>query len=246
MDRWSHKLAVVTGASSGIGLSIAKALVQTGMIVAGVSRRKHTMQEEMSDEMESQRFFPYDCDLSDERSIDDTFDRIEKEHGVIRVLVNNAGCVSDGPICEKTRKELQEVFDVNVMGLLDCTRRAVASMTAADVEGHVVNINSVQGHRVYNFGHIKSNVYSATKHAVTAISETLRNDLIGSKIRVTSISPATVDTDMLRRVGMNVRELKLPALLPQDVADAVVYVIGTPQRVEVTELTIKPSGDVRR
>lgn len=113
-------------------------------------------------------------------------------------------------------------------------------MKERDVAGHIIHINSIAGHQVPNFPHM--NMYAASKHAVTAITETMRNELImlGSKTKVTSISPGVVRTDIVE--GLHSSD-GFPMLESEDIAKAVIYVLGTPPHVQVHELTIKPVGE---
>ncbi|PSN58402.1 Dehydrogenase/reductase SDR family member 11 [Blattella germanica] len=143
------------------------------------------------------------------------------------------------------------MIDVNVMGLSICTREALKSMKQKGMDqGHIIHINSLAGH--YDVVQPGFHMYSATKHAVTALTEGLRRELVdkGSKIRVTSISPGLVDTEILRRGtvdNVDADELykKAPSLNPKDISDAVLYVLGTPPHVQIHELTIQPVGEVK-
>lgn len=148
--------------------------------------------------------------------------------------------------------DLKNIVDVNLMGLVYCTRAAFESMKRREF-GYIININSTTGHFVpFPTDDVPSyNVYAGSKHGVTATSEVLRQELICSeykdKIRVTSISPGEVKTDMIEASGFqgSVDEYfsSVPLLLPEDIATGVVYVLSTPFRVNVTELTIRPTGE---
>lgn len=148
--------------------------------------------------------------------------------------------------------ELKQTVDVNLMGMVYCTRAAFKSMKKRDF-GYVVNINSIAGHFVpVPTADVPSyNIYAATKHGVTATCEMLRLELIFSefkdKIRVTSISPGEVKTEMVAAAdfqGTTAEYYKsIPYLLPEDIADGVMYVLSTPPRVNVTELLIRPTGE---
>ncbi|EFN79352.1 farnesol dehydrogenase [Harpegnathos saltator] len=248
MSRWEGKIAVVTGASAGIGLAIAEAFVNRGMIVVGLARRKAIMEARMRFAQGNGKFIARECDVSKPENLKEVFHWIQSNLGVIQVMVNNAGVITSGTIVETSRQDWEKIFDVNVMGLLECTRHAVRVMKAANVEGHIVNINSIQGHRLRQIQNMSFNVYAASKHAVTAITATLQQELLGGKIRVTSISPGYVKTEILEAISdLDIDKLKVfssfPTLESKDVAEAVVYVIETPQRVQITELTITPFGE---
>lgn len=148
--------------------------------------------------------------------------------------------------------ELKNIVDVNLMGLVYCTRAAFESMKRRDY-GYVININSITGHFVpFPTEDVASyNVYAASKYGVTATNEVLRQELTCSeykdKIRVTSVSPGEVKTDMVEVSGFkgSVEEYfnSVPTLLPEDIAEGVLYVLSTPLRVNVTELMIRPTGE---
>ncbi|XP_014482101.1 PREDICTED: farnesol dehydrogenase-like [Dinoponera quadriceps] len=249
MIRWGGKIAVVTGASAGIGLAIAEAFVRGGMIVVGLARRKAVMEARMSFTQGDGKFIPCECDVSKHENVRDAFRWIQNNVGVVQILVNNAGLFIPGIIADSSRQDWEKIFNVNVMGLLECTTHAIRMMKAADVEGHIININSIQGHRLRNAHSLTFNVYPASKHAVTAITALLQGELIGGKIRVTSISPGYVEkTELSEAAKLDVAGLKVlstyPALESKDIADAVVYVVETPQHVQITELTIAPFGEI--
>ncbi|CAG2061588.1 unnamed protein product [Timema podura] len=141
-------------------------------------------------------------------------------------------------------------MDVNVIGLSICTREAVKLMREKGVDdGHIININSVAGHYIPNALNI--HIYSASKHAVTVLTEGLRRELVAlnSHIRVTSVSPGIVDTHIYESDPVNGKARKEyifknnPFLKPKDIADAVLYALGTPPNVQVHEITIRPVGE---
>ncbi|XP_003700292.2 farnesol dehydrogenase-like [Megachile rotundata] len=238
MYRWHRKIAVVTGASSGIGLAIAKSFLQKGMTVIGLARRKQEMEMHMEHEDQKKNFHALKCDVTKELEVIDAFAKIKSDFGTVQVLVNNAGLVTAGTLIETSRSDWELIMNTNVMGLMECTKQAVLAMMEANVEGHIINMNSIQGLQVYN---TRYNMYAPSKHAVSAITKTLRKE-IGDKIRVTSINPGITDTALVRELLPHYRK---PILLPEDVADAVVYIVGTPQNVHITDLTITPLKETR-
>ncbi|XP_055631139.1 farnesol dehydrogenase-like [Toxorhynchites rutilus septentrionalis] len=242
MDRWTGKVAVVTGASSGIGAATAKELAKAGMVVIGLARRVERIEalKQELDETVRQRLHAMHCDVTKEESILATFRSIEETFGGVDVLINNAGLASRAALLEPGNTDkLRVVIDTNVMGLTLCSREAFQSMKNRSADGHIVHINSVVGHTVLNFP--GTNIYSASKFAVTALTETMRHELraAGTKIKVTSISPGAVNTEAL---GSDWDVSKMHMLEPVDIADAVLYVLGTPPRVQVHELMIKSIG----
>lgn len=180
MEKWVGKLAVVTGASAGIGAAI------------GLARRVENIEAITSDLGETPgKVFAYKCDVSDLQSVKSAFAWIEGKFGSIQILVNNAGIGRNVSILndDDVDESLKQVIDTNFTGLVLTTRQAYQLMKKSDDYGYIVNINSIVGH-VLPFpteGISKSNVYSGTKHAVTATTEILRQELIcmkNDKIRV--------------------------------------------------------------
>ncbi|XP_011492953.2 farnesol dehydrogenase-like [Aedes aegypti] len=244
MDRWVGKVAVVTGSSSGIGAAIAKDLAKAGMVVVGLARRVERVEALKDDLPESAKnlLHAVKCDVSKEEDILKTFKWVEEKFGGVDVLINNAGILRQTDLLDANNTQmLREVVDTNVMGLVLCSREAYQSMKKRSVDGHIVHINSIAGHTVINFP--KLNIYSASKHAVTAITETMRNELrtAGTKIKVTSISPGGVRTEIL---PTDIVTSDMPLLESEDISEAVLYVLGTPPRVQVHELMIKPVGEI--
>lgn len=191
MERWLGKIAVVTGTSSGIGASIAVELVKSGVIVIALARRIELV-EELKDKIPESlkiNLHPVKCDVSKEEDIVRTFESIIKEFGGVDILINNAGIARGTTLFDKDNGiPLREVLETNVLGLVFCTREAVQSMQNRKVDGHIIHINSVVGHYVPHIPFYPTlNIYPASKHAVTALTETLRQDLnkLQSKIKVT-------------------------------------------------------------
>ncbi|XP_058795461.1 farnesol dehydrogenase-like [Phymastichus coffea] len=250
MERWRGKVAVVTGASGGIGLAIAKRLVREGLTVVGFARRMEKMLNEMKGVDGPGKFFARYCDVSKDKDVDEAFEYVKETFETVHILVNNAGIAKKQTIEGSDMKDIQEVINVNLMGVVCCAKHAIKLMKEKDHEGLIININSTAGHKVPNImlpdgSRVNLNVYSPTKYAVTAVSEVLSNELLGSKIRVSSLSPGYVKTDI---GGAEVHSIKnenpLAALDVEDIADAVVYIVGTPQHVQIAELTIKSPGDI--
>lgn len=191
MERWNNRVAVITGCSSGIGLQTAKDLLSANLRVVGLARRFDRMVDLKNILPDSQRsrFYPKKCDVSKENEVNEIFDWIDRELGGTDILVNNAGCQISGQTMSLSTDQLKSIFDTNVMGIIYCTRKAFRSLKARDVEGHVININSIVGHNCLAgvFTQYSMNVYPATKHAVTAMTEIFRQefDSLQTKIKVT-------------------------------------------------------------
>ncbi|XP_047354896.1 farnesol dehydrogenase-like [Vespa velutina] len=248
MERWAGKIAIVTGASSGIGLAIAKAFVQNDVIVIGFARRKEKMQSEMQNVKGKGKgkFYACECDITKPESIEQAFQWVKNNFETIHILVNNAGIVINSKFMDSSRSDWKRLFDINVLGFIDCTKRAARMMLDSNVEGYIINMNSIAGHQVIGSKEFSANFYSASKFASVAATEIIQKELHGSKIRVTSISPGYVATEILQAANFNANAFKdMPALESDDIANAVIYVIGTPQRVHITELIIRPFGEVK-
>ncbi|KAJ3630072.1 hypothetical protein Zmor_027104 [Zophobas morio] len=249
MDRWVGKLAIVTGASSGIGAAIADALVEKGLIVLGVARRSERI-EERAKQLSSKKgkLHAIKADLTKEEDILKVFKWAKDNLGPVHILINNAGKGAQLNLTEGKTEDWKSVFDLNVIALSIATREAVKIMKENKINGHIVHVNSVLGHKVIN--HPNLNVYPASKFAVTALTETLRQELNhqGLKIKITSVSPGLVESEMStlnpnltaeRKAAIE----KMPILKSEDIADGVVYALSTPEHVQVHELTIKPVGE---
>lgn len=269
MNRWANRVAVVTGASSGIGAACCKDLVAKGMLVVGLARRQNRLEEIKAALPADQaaRFHYKQCDVSDEQQVIESFAWIDKTLGGADVLVNNAGITRYTTVtAEGNSADLRAILDTNVLGVSWCTRELFQSMQRRKIEdGHVVIINSVAGHRVPNVPGFNFNMYAPSKHAITALTEVLRQEFLnkGTKIKITvsdahspsnhvhrmhlysstqSISPGAVDTEIINKDAFsNIDEF--PLLLAENVADAVTYCIQTPPNVQIHELTIKPMGE---
>ncbi|KAF2886866.1 hypothetical protein ILUMI_19307 [Ignelater luminosus] len=186
MERWVEKVAIVTGASSGIGAAIVEQLVEAGLKVVGLARRKERL-EELSKHLEGKKgkFYAYSADISKEEDILKAFQWVKDNLGPVHILVNNAGVTRVTNLTDGNTEFWKEVLDTNVLGLCIATREAVKDMRANNVDGHIIHINSIAGHYVPAFPN--TNVYAGSKYAVTALTETLRQELnsIGSKIKIT-------------------------------------------------------------
>ncbi|XP_077284803.1 farnesol dehydrogenase-like [Arctopsyche grandis] len=257
MERWEGKVAVVTGASAGIGATTALALADHGMRVVGLARRQHKIQELNNAVKGRGTIRGLRCDLTNEEDILAAFRWIQNSFGGVDVLVNSAGFIGNktvpASLLSGSSNEWRSVLDTNVVAVSICTREAVKSMRRRGDNGHIIHINSLAGHKVPFFPSTPLGIYPASKHAVTALTESLRIELMAlkSRIKVTSISPGSVDTEMTRTFATNVLGIKdqlngeqsyFKQLLPEDVSDAIVYALGTRPNVQVHELTIQPIG----
>ncbi|XP_050314158.1 farnesol dehydrogenase-like [Anthonomus grandis grandis] len=252
MQRWCEKVAVVTGASAGIGQAIAHKLVANGMQVVGLARR-----QERLDELEEKlsglkgKFFGRKTDVSKKEDIIDALQWTTKNVGPPSLLVNNAGIISNGPVLGGDLDGWKALFDTNIYGLAVATSEVLKIMKENNIDdGHIININSICGHRTLQLP--DQNVYPASKYAVTAFTEVTRKELAAakSKIRVTSISPGLVHTEIFAEDKIPPGSLLTsflktnPILQSEDVADAVIFAVGSPAHVQISELTIQPTGEM--
>ncbi|XP_076397399.1 farnesol dehydrogenase isoform X6 [Megachile rotundata] len=221
MARWAGKVAVITGVSSGIGEEITKALVIEGVKVVGLARRLQRLQD-LSKKVNTADFFPIECDVRNEEQIIKAFQCVEKKF--------------DTPT-----KEYCRIIDTNVIAPAICAREASKSMRKRNVGGHIVNINSIAGHFAHAL-HTPIGMYGVSKYGVTAMSAELRHEMIAEnlKIKVTSVSPGLVNTEMTEEFIEE--ESRKTILQPKDIAGAVMYALGTPEHVEIAEVTVIPHG----
>lgn len=193
MERWVNRVAVVTGASSGIGAAITKDLVKAGLIVVGLARRKERIDEirDSLDETEQERLYVYRCDVSDLEAVNMAFDWIEETLGGVDVMINNAGMIRTGQLLNTDVAILQQTLQTNLMAMVYCTQRAFQSMRKRNVkDGHVILINSILGHTVINpppGSMSELNIYPPTKFAITALTEILRQEFrdLDTQIKIT-------------------------------------------------------------
>ncbi|KAI4454424.1 dehydrogenase/reductase sdr family member 11 [Holotrichia oblita] len=249
MERWSGKVAIITGASAGMGAVISQYLVERGMKVVGLSRRIERI-EELSKRLTEQpgKLYAFRCDISKEEDILRAFRWIRDNLGPVHVLINNAGLTRPTNLTDGSTEDWRKIFDVNVMATCICTREAVRIMKDHNISGQIINMNSVVGHYVPMMTEPLLNVYPASKFAVTALTETLRQELryYKSKIKITSISPGVVRTPEYTE-GQDEEDNNssgMPSLKPEDVADAVIYILSTGPNVQVHELTLRPIGEM--
>lgn len=247
MEKWEGKIAVVTGASSGIGEAIVKDLAKNGLTVIGLARRSEKV-EEISREFPNVSAIK--CDVSELASIKSAFQEIEQKFSFIHILINNAGISMYDKVLDSSdevTEKLNKVIDTNLTGLVHCTREGVRLMKKSNDYGIVINVGSILD-TVIPFPNMSS-IYSATKHAVRAFTETIRQELIVSnidKIRVANVSPGVVKTNIGHAGGRKNADVfydNLSHLQSEDISQGIIYMLSTPTNVNVTQITIKPVGE---
>ncbi|XP_044261568.1 farnesol dehydrogenase-like isoform X2 [Tribolium madens] len=246
LERWEGKVAVVTGASSGIGAAVSQLLVENGIIVVGLARRVDVI-EAKAEQLQDKKgqLYALKTDMRSETDIVNAFQWIRENLGPVHILVNNAGVTLENNLHDGDSEAWRMIFDVNVIGLCVATREAMKMMLDYNINGHIIHLNSVSGHKIVNMPGI--NVYGASKHAVTALAGTLKNEInaLGAKIKVTVRLVATEMTTMNPNSGPDRLEMmkSLPVLKAEDIAEAIGYCLSTPENVQINELTITPVGE---
>jgi len=241
-----NKIVFVTGASSGIGRSCARAFAAEGARLILAARRAERI-EALAAELEEAHavsVLRLTFDVRNAEAVAAAVAGLPDEWKAVEVLVNNAG-LSRGlsKLHEGEIRDWEEMIDTNVKGLLYVSRAVIPGMVARG-RGHVINIGSIAGHEVYPSG----NVYCATKFGVKALSKGMRMDLTGTGLRVSSVDPGMVETEfsLVRFRGDGERAAKvyqgLDPLTPDDVADAVVYCATRPPHVNVSEMIVMPTA----
>jgi 3-hydroxy acid dehydrogenase/malonic semialdehyde reductase len=239
------KIILITGASSGIGKACAQQFAKAGSRLILCARRIEKVQELARD---LQREFGIDSqvlemDVRDLEMIKTKFKSLSTEWKRIDILLNNAGLAAGfDNFAEGDIDDWEAMIDTNVKGLLFVTKEILPGMIERD-SGHIINIGSIAGHQVYP----KGAVYCASKAAVNSITQGLRMDLLGKKIRVSTIDPGAVETNFskVRFKGDKTRSAAVYAgmtpLSADDVANAVLYCASCPPHVNISEIIIMPT-----
>ena len=244
----SGMTAIVTGASSGIGRAAALKLAQAGASVALGARRTDRL-EQLQGEIASGggTAKSFKLDVADRTQCEAMVRAVLDKWNRIDILVNNAGIMPLSFLKSLKVDEWDRMVDVNIKGVLYCTAAVLGHMRERK-SGHIVNISSVAGRIVFPAG----SVYCATKHAVTAFSEGLRQELsVRSGIRVTCIEPGVVRTELTNTItdeslqGFIEGAKKMEALKSDDIADAILYAVQSPPHVNVNEILIRPTSQER-
>jgi NADP-dependent 3-hydroxy acid dehydrogenase YdfG len=243
----TSRVALVTGASSGIGHSIAVALAAAGAHVIVGARREDRLTD-LVKQIQSQggNARSVALDVTKRDQIAGLMQQIGREEDRLDILINNAGVMLLSPVAEADPGEWQQMLEVNLLGLMNACQLALPLLKRS--VGHIVNVSSVAG-RVAN---PSAGGYAASKFGVVAFSESLRREVYQSGIRVTVIEPGMVATELgqhmgneaLRR-GLEQRRGTIEPMLPEDIAAAVLYAVSQPPRVNVNEILIRPTAQER-
>ncbi|MBV9839457.1 MAG: SDR family NAD(P)-dependent oxidoreductase [Solirubrobacterales bacterium] len=242
-------VALVTGASSGIGEATSLALADRGAAVAIVARREDRL-DSLAEQIRQTgaTALSVQADVSSQEQAKTAVERTVAELGRLDILINNAGVMLLGPAVDAPLEEWGRMLDVNVAGLLYCAHAALPHLLEAAQDGprqvaDMVNVSSVAG-RVARNG---SGVYNLTKHGVGAFSEALRQEVAGRHVRISLVEPGAVATELRSHNRPEIQEDiaerfdGIQILESQDIADAIAYVVTRPWRVAVNELLVRPT-----
>ncbi|MGI0028291.1 MAG: SDR family oxidoreductase [Nitrososphaera sp.] len=242
------KVAIVTGASSGIGYATSLALSKAGARVAAGARRMDRLVSLENEVAKNEgEILTQKLDVTRKAECDAFVDAVVKRWGTVDILVNNAGLMPLSFFKSMKVDEWEQMIDVNIKGVLYCTAAVVPHMMSKK-SGHIVNISSVAGRIVFPAG----SVYCATKHAVTALSEGLRLELSQrANIRVTCIEPGVVATELTNTITDKSLEKfveatkQMEALRAEDIANAILFAVESPGHVNVNEILVRPTSQER-
>jgi clavulanate-9-aldehyde reducatase len=245
----SGRVAIVTGATSGIGEATAVSLAKAGAAVAVAGRREERLSSLVERiEGDGGRALPVPTDVSDEAQAKALVERTVSELGGLSILVNNAGVMLLGPIQDADLDEWRTMVDVNLLGVLYCTHAALPVMREAG-GGDIVNVASTAG-RQANLG---SGVYNLTKFGVVAFTESLRQEALHIGVRASVVEPGMVETELLDHnrnpvvldAASKMREQIGDPLQSEDIARAILYIVGQPPHVAVNEMLVRPARQQR-
>jgi NAD(P)-dependent dehydrogenase (short-subunit alcohol dehydrogenase family) len=229
------KVAVVTGASRGLGRAFSEALAESGARVFGLARSKDDLAE--TRDAIGDAFTPVTCDVTDREAVVAAFERVRQDAGRCDVLINNAGLGGFAQIEDLTEDQWETMIDVNLRGVVLCTRAAVPMMKDQNERdgfgGHIVNIASVAG----LVGNANISVYNMTKFGVRGFSEALMKELRDDRIKVTCVYPGSVATHFFEVSGS---QGSPGAMRPEDVAATVMHVIESSPNYLISEVVMRP------
>ncbi|XP_037070890.1 dehydrogenase/reductase SDR family member 11-like [Pollicipes pollicipes] len=249
MERYRGRVAVITGVSSGIGEALVRALVQAGVRVAGCARSSEKLQTlKQSLGTDQARFLAVTCDLAQEDQVRAFFSQVVAEWGSVDILINNAGLAFNSSLLDGTVEEWRTMANINIVALCFCTQLAVQTMQETGVtDGYIIHINSESGHM--HPVPSKFHFYSATKHAVRALTESMRLELSKTlpSARISSVSPGLVETQFLAKMsGRPEQQLnvftRMKALQVEDVVETVVHLLETPLHVQIHDVLLRPTA----
>ncbi|HDA2602224.1 TPA: SDR family oxidoreductase [Staphylococcus aureus] len=230
MSVLTDKVAVVTGAGSGIGEAIATLLHEEGVKVILAGRNKDKLQN-VANQLAQDSVKVVPTDVTKKEEVDELIKIAQQTFGGLDIVINSAGQMLSSKITDYQVDEWDSMIDVNIKGTLYTAQAALPTMLEQS-SGHLINIASISGFEVTK----SSTIYSVTKAAVHTITQGLEKELAKSGVKVTSISPGMVDTAITAAYNPSDRK----KLDPQDIAEAVLYALTQPSHVNVNEITVRP------
>ncbi|MFB9863967.1 SDR family NAD(P)-dependent oxidoreductase [Rufibacter immobilis] len=239
----TQKIALVTGATSGIGKATAIAFVQQGFKVIIAGRRTERLQELIS-QFGTEQIYPLEFDVRDKEAVHNAIAALPAEWRAVDILVNNAGNAHGlAPIQSGNVDDWDAMLDINVKGLLYVTKEVLPIMVERKA-GHIINIGSIAGKEAYANG----NVYCASKFAVDALSKAMRIDLVHEGVKVSEVNPGAVETEFseVRFKGDKERAASVyqgfEPLTAEDIADIILFMVTRPKHVNIAEVLVLPSA----
>ncbi len=247
-QKLTGKVALVTGASSGIGEATALALAAEGAAVAVSARREDRLQDLVKRITDNGgKAYPIVSDVTEEAQANEIVQKTKSELGRVDILVNNAGLMLLGMIEGANTDDWRRMINTNVLGLMYATHAVIPIMKEQN-SGHIVNISSVAGRTA----RVGSGVYNASKWGVVAFSESLRQEVLKYHVRVTVIEPGAVATELTNHITdasakKNIEDFVkgMTPLESEDIAAAILYAVTQPDRVDVNEILIRPTEQER-
>jgi NADP-dependent 3-hydroxy acid dehydrogenase YdfG len=243
----SGQVVAVTGASSGIGEAVARAVAEAGGSVSLAARRTDRIEALAREiEQDDRRAIAITTDVTDEAQAKSFVDTTVNELGRIDVLINSAGVMLLGPVDGADTSEWRRMIDVNLYGVL-YTTHAVVPHLKAQRSGHILNVSSLAGVRAS----AGSAVYNATKFGVNAFSEALRQELAEHDVRVTAINPGAVETELRSHLSDELqrdqreRYTGVTLIEAHEIADVILYALAQPPHVSLNDIVIRPTRQAR-
>ncbi len=234
----SGKVAVVTGASSGIGAEFSRDLVKKGAIVYGIARREDrliALQEELNSSDNKGKFIPLVMDITREKSLSTWVEQtFSSDSGKLPdILINNAGYGRFSPVEKMAPAEFDQMMSTNMNAVFYLTRLLVPLMKQNPAVCHIVNVSSVAG----LMGNPTISVYNATKFALRGFSEALFKELREDGIKVSCIFPGSISTEFFEPLGMDTHD---NMMRPEDISSSVMFLLETPDNFLINEMTLRP------
>lgn len=248
-ERLDGTVALVTGASSGIGAATAQRLAAEGATVVAAARRRDRLDALVAEIVAAGgAAVAVECDVADRAAAEALVERTVADHGRLDTLVNNAGVMLLGPIVGADPEDWERMIGVNVDGLLACTHAALPHLLRAAEESErrvadIVNLSSTAG----RFPRVGAGVYNLAKHGIGAFSESLRQEVTARSVRVSLVEPGAVDTELIDHLspaaleGFWQRFDGIERLHAADVADTIAFIVTRPRRVAVNEVLLRPT-----